>query len=535
MKFFYYLALGALTMSASCSSDDKGVDAEATLAPPSEITAERVGQDQVTLTWKDNSTSETGFAVVMRRLDQPTYEEVAEVPANTTSYTLTNVLKEGESYYLGVKAFNGSAVSRVISTRFDMVVLADQPHATVTKMTSGTNCIYAQYTVTNIAGQTGVEWGLCWNTEGKPTVADAHIAGPLLSNTGSVFQVIPNTLLDYGTEYTVRAYVRTSIGAFYSSEYKASMTKDYPAINLEWNKVATTGLPESISVYETTTKLSGHAFHAWYAIADLSKGDVEFRVNVPSSAQTIDDQAAAFNGNCYIMVNGGYFYNGRNTGLAVVNGTPDGSINPVRGSLQNDTQPDEYNSMYNVTRGLFGVDANGKPAAYWAGSDSGKNYYYTTPMPAVKGENKYNAVNATRPVDAAAWNPKYALSAGPLLLIDGKIPFDFTTTGKGSDYYLTNYEIIAYDIFGTNVSPDRTAAGCTADGKVILFICDGRIASSGGATLLELAQIMKGLGCVGAVNFDGGGSTGMMVGSKHVNDVTPNNRPVVSTMGFFKK
>ncbi|MDE6801921.1 MAG: phosphodiester glycosidase family protein, partial [Muribaculaceae bacterium] len=55
------------------------------------------------------------------------------------------------------------------------------------------------------------------------------------------------------------------------------------------------------------------------------------------------------------------------------------------------------------------------------------------------------------------------------------------------------------------------------------------------ATLLELAQVLKGLGCGGAVNFDGGGSTGMMVGDKHVNDVTPNNRPVVSTIGFFKK
>ena len=34
--------------------------------------------------------------------------------------------------------------------------------------------------------------------------------------------------------------------------------------------------------------------------------------------------------------------------------------------------------------------------------------------------------------------PKYALSAGPVLLKDGKCPFDFTETPKGADYYLSN-------------------------------------------------------------------------------------------------
>ena len=97
------------------------------------------------------------------------------------------------------------------------------------------------------------------------------------------------------------------------------------------------------------------------------------------------------------------------------------------------------------------------------------------------------------------------MSAGPVLLKDKKIPFDFTETSKGTDYYLSNYEIIPYDIFGANVTPDRTAIGYREDGKVVIFICDGRITASGGATLTELAQIMKGLGCVGAINLDGGG------------------------------
>ena len=292
-------------------------------------------------------------------------------------------------------------------------------------------------------------------------------------------------------------------------------------------------LTSSVEVYKYSGLMNGRKCNAWYAVADLSKGDVEFRTTVPSSAITIDDQFES-SGKCLVMVNGGYFYNGKNTGLGCVDGVISGGVTAVRGSLKSGDS--EYNEMYNVTRGVFGVDKNQKPAVYWTGADgSGKSHFFRRPLPTVKGEDKFAAVSASNPDVAVAWSPYYAQSAGPLLLMDGKCPFDFETTEKGDDFYLANYEVMPYDIYGTTVKPDRTAAGYTADGKVILFIVDGRIAESDGATLVELAQIMKGLGCVAAVNFDGGGSTGMVVGGRHLNDLTGGNRPVVSTLGFYKK
>ena len=50
-------------------------------------------------------------------------------------------------------------------------------------------------------------------------------------------------------------------------------------------------------------------------------------------------------------------------------------------------------------------------------------------------ENKYGIVTNENPTTAISWSPKYALSAGPVLLKDKKIPFDFTETSKGTDYY----------------------------------------------------------------------------------------------------
>lgn len=54
----------------------------------------------------------------------------------------------------------------------------------------------------------------------------------------------------------------------------------------------------------------------------------------------------------------------------------------------------------------------------------------------------------------------------------------------------------------------RTAFGIKADGSVILYTADGRDKNhSAGLTYLELALRLKALGCVDAVNLDGGGST----------------------------
>lgn len=55
----------------------------------------------------------------------------------------------------------------------------------------------------------------------------------------------------------------------------------------------------------------------------------------------------------------------------------------------------------------------------------------------------------------------------------------------------------------------RTAVGRTADGDLWLVAVDGRSAVSAGASLSELAAIMRRLGCVEAMNLDGGGSTAM--------------------------
>jgi hypothetical protein len=69
----------------------------------------------------------------------------------------------------------------------------------------------------------------------------------------------------------------------------------------------------------------------------------------------------------------------------------------------------------------------------------------------------------------------------------------------------------------------RTAIGFSRDSTTLLIVTvDGRSTQSVGMTLTELANFLQGLGAWNALNFDGGGSTTMVVRGKVVN--TPSDR-----------
>ncbi len=75
----------------------------------------------------------------------------------------------------------------------------------------------------------------------------------------------------------------------------------------------------------------------------------------------------------------------------------------------------------------------------------------------------------------------------------------------------------------------RTAIGVNAKGQILLVVIDGRRDGSRGVTLVELAQVMRGLNAVHALNLDGGGSTTMVVKGKVMNVPSDGNERKVSS------
>jgi hypothetical protein len=112
-------------------------------------------------------------------------------------------------------------------------------------------------------------------------------------------------------------------------------------------------------------------------------------------------------------------------------------------------------------------------------------------------------LRASLDISAPIWKEyASALGGGPRLVTNGQI--DVREEGFRSDV--------------TNGLNPRTAMGIDKYGRYILVVADGRQGFySTGLTLTELAYTMQKLGAVDALNFDGGGSSAMVVRGKVIN------------------
>ncbi len=106
---------------------------------------------------------------------------------------------------------------------------------------------------------------------------------------------------------------------------------------------------------------------------------------------------------------------------------------------------------------------------------------------------KGDTLTVTTQTTGFDWN-KYdrVVSGGPMLVQDGETAID--DEGFPADSFV-------------KARHPRTAIGRTAQGDLLLVAVDGRSPVSVGASLAELASILRRLGCVEAMNLDGGGST----------------------------
>ncbi|QJW45993.1 AMIN domain-containing protein [bacterium BFN5] len=121
-------------------------------------------------------------------------------------------------------------------------------------------------------------------------------------------------------------------------------------------------------------------------------------------------------------------------------------------------------------------------------------------LAALKVGDKVKIIETLGPV----WDQSvHVLGVGPTLI-------------KNNGVYLST----KVEEFGPDVASGRaprTALGLTKDGHILLAVVDGRQYCSAGFTLLELALFMQEAGAIEAMNFDGGGSSEMVVSGNVVN------------------
>ncbi len=109
----------------------------------------------------------------------------------------------------------------------------------------------------------------------------------------------------------------------------------------------------------------------------------------------------------------------------------------------------------------------------------------------------------TQATTPAAFNEYPHIAAGgPLLLQNRQVVLNAAAEGFSS-------------AFASQAAP-RSAIGRLADGSIVIAAAHNRPGGSG-PTLAQMAQIMQQLGCVDALNLDGGSSTSLYLGGRLIN------------------
>lgn len=298
-------------------------------------------------------------------------------------------------------------------------------------------------------------------------------------------------------------------------------------LELGWTNVGNTygELPEHINVYRSPSDFDGKAVVAYIAVADMKsaqwdvwsvKSDLTYKTNdsYKTPAEVYQEK------NCPVVINGGYFFwsDGNYTSsLAVSNGKILAyNINYAS---------EDWISVYYPTRAAFVQKKDGKFDACWTyATSSGQHYAYQTPADNSYSKSPLDVPSATFPEKASEFEAQTAIGGGPVLINKGKV--------------VDTWEEELFEVGGVEPasSQPRTAVGVTADKKMIMFVCEGRNMTDGvkGMTTAEVAEILKDLGCVEAINLDGGGSSCMLVNGKETIKVSDGSQRAVASAVFFK-
>lgn len=268
--------------------------------------------------------------------------------------------------------------------------------------------------------------------------------------------------------------------------------------------VAQKGYPSGVEVYYFKNyyeESSDDYCSGYYAIVDTkSNPKLKFNAVYVENDATPSNIFASFAGGTPLLAtNGGYFWDGESLSLLISGGK-------VESIAAQYTYPSYEGKQYTACpiRAAFGVHADGTMEATWVyccPDDNNRPYSFSSP----KGNNEKVGVFTSTPHSSSGgklWTPQEAIGGGPMLLKEGKNVAE-------SNYWK---EVLHSGGTAALTYQPRTAIGYTDDGKIILFVCDGRkMNGSSGYTLPEVADLLKGLGAVWAVNLDGGGSS-VMVG-----------------------
>lgn len=273
-------------------------------------------------------------------------------------------------------------------------------------------------------------------------------------------------------------------------------------------------LPSSVHVYftqlpknnssTTTFYFDSLPFRAFYLIADLKDKQLEFTTDTTHKRRLTPQKFFEKNAQPLAVVNGTFFSfeTNRNLNLVVKNKKLVSYNLTSYAARGKDTF-----TYWHPLASSIGIYKNRSADVAWTITDSSKRFPYALQqsIKAIHDSIRNPSIQSyKRQLPASTfskWKVTTAIGGGPVLLQNGEIK-------------ITNNEERKFAGKAINDRHPRTAMGYTSDNKLIILVVEGRNTSAHGATLIQLAQVLKDLGCVEALNLDGGGSSCLLINGK---------------------
>lgn len=307
---------------------------------------------------------------------------------------------------------------------------------------------------------------------------------------------------------------------------------------LKWTRMDSVfgKLPGGVHVYRSEDPIDGRANIAWYLEADLSNKNLEFTIDTTLDRRQTPDEYYVKNQNPVLVVNTTFFSFATNQNLnAVIRNGKLVSYN-IHSLAGRGKDTLTWRHAFN---GALGISKKRKADIAWLFTDSSMRYAYASQRPIASIRDSiasptweyvnrytsyYDPQNGKIRSSFAKWKIQTAVAGGPVLVQNGEVRISNEEERK---------------FYGKAILDrhPRTGMGYTRDNKLIILAVEGRNPGiAEGVTLPEMAAIFKDIGCVEALNLDGGGSSCMLVNGKEtIRPSDKKQRPVPAVFLIKKK
>ncbi|MBA2499200.1 MAG: phosphodiester glycosidase family protein [Chitinophagaceae bacterium] len=289
-------------------------------------------------------------------------------------------------------------------------------------------------------------------------------------------------------------------------------------------------LPATVKLFKTTTPIDDKPNVAFYLTADIKDKQLSFTADTAKNRRLTPNQFYGKNNQPLVVVNTTFFSFATNQNLNAV--IQNGRL--ISYNVHSFPGKGKDTLTYRHTLGsAIGITKNRMADVAWLFTDSSKKSAYALQQPVMPPRDSVAYVEMKKRTikqfntagQLKKWKVETAVGGGPVLVQNNQIA-------------ISNNEELKFAGKAIDDKHPRTAMGYTNDHKLVILVVEGRSPGvAEGASLKQMAAILKEIGCVEALNLDGGGSSAMIVNGK--NTINPSDktgqRPVPAVFMISKQ